>query len=122
MSEESESMLSFVEIHQKIQNNLGKDLSNNSKELLKQVNLKAKSAVDWNTLLEKQFDDDVTEEKCLEVKNLGTTALQKKRMQESLTHHSRLIRLSHKLPKVAGSNPSKITGQAYSNRSMVLYR
>ena len=83
--------------------------------------------VDWKNALSKKCcpaTKGVTKEVCLGLKDLGTKALQAKKLQEALVKYTKFIRQSHRLPvsDQESKERSKLVGQGYLSRSMVFYR
>lgn len=120
-------MLTFSEIHQKIFDQLSiEDLPKELEPLLQSISSTANSVVDWENALSIKCcrAAGVTKEVCLGLKDLGTKALQAKKLQEALVKYTNFIRQSHRLP-VSGEESkerSKLVGQGYLSRSMVFYR
>ena len=93
---------------------------------LESISSTANSVVDWENALSRKCCPvtGVTKEVCLGLKDLGTKALQVKKLQEALVKYTEFIRQSHRLPLSGQESKerSKLVGQGYLSRSMVFYR
>ena len=117
---------SFNEIFKAIFDSLDQDkLPDNNAALLQTVFLASRPLFDWESLFDKPMNNDVTEEKCSQLREKGRIFLQKKNMMEALSCFSRYIRLCHQLPEnetTDGSKRNQLIQQGYLGRSMIFYR
>ena len=117
---------SFNEIFKAIFDSLDQDKLPDSNSALLQIVFRASRPLfNWESLFDKPMNNDVTEEKCNQLREKGRIFLQKKNMMEALSCFSRYIRLCHQLPEnetIDRSKRNQFIQQGYLGRSMIFYR